>query len=172
MQNFRDRLETRREVRREVIEWYGLQWPRVKSELDLKEKILLQNTRNEALKTRIAATLDDTGIYGTQGLNFIIPKDKQANLHYLLGILNSKPINYLFATKFLNLAIKAEYVKQIRIPAGTPAQQQAIVALVNEILSAKKENPQANMREMETKIDRIVYDLYGLTSEEIEIIDG
>lgn len=171
LQNFRDRLETRREVRREVIEWYGLQWPRVKSELDLKEKILLQNTRNEALKTRIAATLDDTGIYGTQGLNFIIPKDKQANLHYLLGILNSKPINYLFATKFLNLAIKAEYVKQIRIPAGTPAQQQAIVALVNEILSAKKGNPQADTREMEQEIDLLVYHLYGLTYEEVLIVD-
>lgn len=172
LQNFRDRLETRREVRREVIEWYGLQWPRVKSELDLKEKILLQNTRNEALKTRIAATLDDTGIYGTQGLNFIIPKDKQANLHYLLGILNSKPINYLFATKFLNLAIKAEYVKQIRIPAGTPAQQQAIVALVNEILSAKKGNPQADTREMEQKIDLLVFKLYGLNYEEMLTIDS
>lgn len=172
LQNFRDRLETRREVRRGIIEWYGLQWPRVKSELDLKEKILLQNTRNEALKTRIAATLDDTGIYGTQGLNFIIPKDKQANLHYLLGILNSKPINYLFATKFLNLAIKAEYVKQIRIPAGTPAQRQAIVALVNEILSAKKDNPQADTREMEQEIDLLVFKLYGLNYEEMLTIDS
>ena len=172
LQNFRDRLETRREVRREVIEWYGLQWPRVKSELDLKEKILLQNTRNEALKTRIAATLDDTGIYGTQGLNFIIPKDKQANLHYLLGILNSKPINYLFATKFLNLAIKAEYVKQIRIPAGTPAQRQAIVALVDGILSTKKGNPQADTREMEQEIDLLVFKLYGLNYEEMLTIDS
>ena len=171
LQNFRDRLETRREVRRGVIEWYGLQWPRVKSELDLKEKILLQRTRNEALKTRIVATLDDESVYGMEGIYFIIPKDKQADLHYLLGILNSKPINYLFATKFLNLAIKAEYVKQIRIPAGTPAQQQAIVALVNEILSAKKDNPQVDTREIEQEIDLLVYHLYGLTYEEVLIVD-
>lgn len=170
--NFKEALDKRNEGKRDIISWCSLHRPRVKSELDLKEKILLQNTRNEALKTRIAATLDDTGIYGTQGLNFIIPKDKQADLHYLLGILNSKPINYLFATKFLNLAIKAEYVKQIRIPAGTPAQRQAIVALVDEILSAKKKNPQADTREMEREIDIFVYHLYGLSYEEVLMVDS
>ncbi len=34
---------------------------------------------------------------------------------YLVGILNSKLVNYLFATKLLNLAIKAEYLKQIQV---------------------------------------------------------
>ena len=170
--NFKDRLETRREVRRNVINWYGLQWPRIKSELDLKEKILLQNTRNEALKIRIAATLDDTGIYGTQGLNFIIPKDNQANMHYLLGILNSKLINYLFATKFLNLAIKAEYVKQIRIPTANTNQQQTIVNLVDKILAAKKANPQADTSAWEEEIDGWVYGLYGLTEDEIKVVGG
>lgn len=169
--NFKERLETRREVKRNVIEWYGLQWPRVKSELDLKEKILLQNTRNESLRTRIAATLDDTSVYGTQGLNFIIPKDDQANLHYLLGILNSKLINYLFATKFLNLAIKAEYVKQIRIPTAKAKQQQAIIKLVDKILAAKKADPQADTSAIESKIDSLVYQLYGLSENEIAMIE-
>ena len=169
--DFKEKLDTRREVKRNVIKWYGLQWPRVKSELDLKEKILLQNTRNEALKTRIVATLDDTSIYGTQGLNFIIPKDDKANLHYLLGILNSKLINYLFATKFLNLAIKAEYVKQIRIPTATSSQRDCIVSKVNQILSTKKENPLANMSEMEQEIDLMIYKLYGLTYDEVLVVD-
>ena len=169
--NFKDRLETRREVRRNVIKWYSLQWPRIKSELDLKEKILLQNTRNEALKVRIAATLDDTGIYGTQGLNFIIPKDDEADLHFLLGILNSKLINYLFATKFLNLAIKAEYVKQIRIPLTTPVHNEIIVNLVDKILNAKKANPQADTSVWEQEIDKLVYYLYGLSYDEVLIVD-
>lgn len=169
--NFKEKLETRREVRKNVIKWYGLQWPRVKSELDLKEKILLQNTRNEALKTRIAATLDNTSIYGTQGLNFIIPKDGKANLHFLLGILNSKLINYLFATKLLNLAIKAEYVKQIRIPTYTPTQQQPIIALVDKILAAKKADPLVDTSAWEAEIDFLVYKLYGLSYDEVLVVD-
>ena len=170
--DFKEKLDTRREVKRNVIKWYGLQWPRVKSELDIKEKILLQRTRNEALKTRIVATIDDSGVYGMEGIYFIIPKDDKANLHYLLGILNSKLINYLFATKFLNLAIKAEYVKQIRIPTATSSQLDCIVSKVNQILSTKKANPQADTSEWEKEIDRLVYELYGLTEEEVKVVEG
>ena len=172
LMNYKDKLETRREVKRNVIKWYGLQWPRVKSELDLKEKILVQNTRNEALKIRVAATLDDTGVYGTQGLNFIIPKDDDSDLHYLLGILNSKIINHLFATKFLNLAIKAEYLKQIRIPTATLTQKEKLASLVDTILAKRKHNPRADTILEENEIDRLVYNLYGLSEDEIKIVEG
>ena len=167
--NYKDALDTRREVKRGVINWCGLQWPRVKTELDLKEKILVQNTRNEALKTRIVATLDDCSVYGTQGINFIIPKDSEDSLRYLLGILNSKLINYLFATKFLNLAIKAEYVKQVRIPYSDRQQIQKIEILVDTILQNKQSNVDTAIEE--TAIDLLVYHLYGLTYDEILIVD-
>ena len=168
--NFKEALDTRREVRRGVINWCCLQWPRVKAELDLKEKIVLQNTRNEALKTRVVATLDDSSVYGTQGINFIIPKHSEDSLRYLLGILNSKLINYLFATKFLNLAIKAEYVKQVRIPNVNDDQRNRIEELVNLVLIGKQKDLDTAL--LESKIDRLVYQLYGLTEEEIRIVEG
>ena len=68
LQNFKEALEKRREVKRGVINWTGLQWPRVKAELDIKEKVMLQRTRNESLKERIVATLDTTGVYGMEGI--------------------------------------------------------------------------------------------------------
>ena len=167
--NFKDTLDTRREVRRGVINWYGLQWPRVKAELDTKEKIVLQNTRNEALKTRMVATLDDCSVYGTQGINFIIPKHSEDSLRYLLGILNSKLINYLFATKFLNLAIKAEYVKQIKIPTASEELQTQIENLVNQVLVRKQKGLDTST--LESEIDLLVYHLYGLTYDEVLIVD-
>ena len=167
--NFKDALDTRREVKRGVIKWYGLQWPRVKAELDTKEKIILQNTRNEALKTRMVAILDDCSVYGTQGINFIIPKHSEDSLRYLLGILNSKLINYLFATKFLNLAIKAEYVKQIKIPTANEEQQTQMENLVNQVLERKQNG--CNTSTLESEIDLLVYHLYGLTYDEVLIVD-
>ena len=167
--NFKDTLDTRREVRRGVINWYGLQWPRVKAELDTKEKIVLQNTRNEALKTRMVATLDDCSVYGTQGINFIIPKHSEDSLRYLLGILNSKLINYLFATKFLNLAIKAEYVKQIKIPTASEELQTQIENLVNQVLVRKQKGLDTST--LESEIDLLVYHLYGLAYDEVLIVD-
>ncbi len=166
---FKEALEKRREVRRGVIRWYGLQWPRVKVELDIKEKIMIQRTRNESLKTRIVATLDDTGVYGMEGIYFIIPKHNEDSLRYLLGILNSKLINYLFATKFLNLAIKAEYVKQVKLPNTSEKQKVQIEELVNAILQGKLSD--ADTSKEESEIDLLVYHLYGLTYDEVLIVD-
>lgn len=139
LSDFKDVLSTRRECAKGVIPWYALQWARIKSELDVQEKILIQNTRNESLKTRIVATIDKQGVYTTQGINIVIPKSEEYSLYFLLAILNSKLMNYLFSKKFLNLAIKAEYIKQIRFPRITLADQQPFIELADAMLAMNKE---------------------------------
>ena len=125
----------------------------------------MQRTRNEALKTRIVATLDNTGVYAMEGILLILPLDTQYDLKFLLGVLNSKLINYLFATKFLNLAIKADYLKQIKLPAPN----EKISSLVSKILEIKEQGGVTESYEKE--IDKIVYGLYGLTDAEIKIVE-
>lgn len=169
--NFKESLLSRREAKKGTIKWYSLQWPRVKSELDLKEKIWIQRTRNENLKIRVVATLDSDACYTSEGILNIIPVNRTVSLHYLLGILNSKLVNYLFATKLLNLAIKAEYLKQLRIPIGNDYVKILLEGLVNSILTLKKTNPQADTSELENQIDFIVYKLYGLTYDEVLVVD-
>lgn len=39
-------------------------------------------------------------------------------------------------------------------------------------LSAKKANPQLNTSELEHKIDELRYKLYGLTEDEVKIVEG
>ena len=95
---------------------YSLHRPRKKHELDVKNKIILQRTRNERLKKRIVATIDETQIYTVESLWNIIPKNEEYSIYFLLGILNSNLINYLFSTKFLNLGIKKDYLNKISFP--------------------------------------------------------
>ncbi len=47
-----------------------------------------------------------------------------------------------------------------------------IESLVDKILAAKKDNPQADVTALEKEIDQLVYKLYDLTEEEIRIIEG
>lgn len=168
---FKEELDKRNQGKSDIIAWNSLHRPRVKSELDLKEKILVQNTRNEALKTRICAVLDDKSVYGSQGVNFIIPNDVHASLRYLLGILDSTLINYLFATRFLNLAIKAEYLKQLRIPIPSAVILKQLESLVSKVLDLKKVNIEADTTSLEYQIDFLVYHLYGLTYDDVLIVD-
>jgi len=47
-----------------------------------------------------------------------------------------------------------------------------IELLVDQILSAKKQNPEADTSMWEKEIDNLVYKLYDLTEEEIKIMEG
>ena len=64
-----------------------------------------------------------------------------------------------------------QWMENIPIAIPTPAQQLPIITLVDRILSAKKANPQADTKALEDEIDLLVYHLYGLTYDEVLIID-
>jgi len=55
---------------------------------------------------------------------------------------------------------------------ATPAQQTAIIKLVGRVLSAKYTNPTVDISILQREIDQLVYALYGLTKEEIAIVEG
>lgn len=96
------------------------------------------------------------------------------DLKYLLGVMNSK-----YASILLNnirggdYHIYPQHIRKIPIPTATSEQQKAIIALVDQILAAKKKDPQADTTGLEAEIDRLVYALYGITDEkEIAVIEG
>ncbi len=47
-----------------------------------------------------------------------------------------------------------------------------LIHLVTQIITLKKENPQTNTSELEREIDLLIYELYGLTEEELAIIEN
>jgi hypothetical protein len=67
---------------------------------------------------------------------------------------------------------KPMYVTQIPVPSPTNAQRAAIESRVERILSIKRADPGADVSALEAEIDVLVYRLYGLTDEEIAIVDG
>ena len=96
---------------------------------------------------------------------------------WLLGLLNSKAIFWFYtktSTQIRGGFVRfiAQYVSQIPIPIITTAQKTSISKLVNQILAAKRPDPDADVSELEKEIDQIVYLLYDLTPEEIAIVEG
>ena len=100
-----------------------------------------------------------------------MPTDNKA----LLGILNSKMGWWLiskFCTQIQNgYQLIWKYFGQIPIPSITPSQQQPIIALVDKILAAKKADPRADTGAWEAEIDFLVYKLYGLSYDEVLVVD-
>jgi very-short-patch-repair endonuclease len=99
---------------------------------------------------------------------------------YFLAILNSK-VSYFYFKNIgstlgqSSLRWKKTFVEKIPLPPITPSNEPSvrqIEALVDKILAAKKQNPQANTTNLEKQIDELVYKLYELTEEEVRIVEG
>jgi hypothetical protein len=70
------------------------------------------------------------------------------------------------------LLMQTIYLETLPIPQATSEQQHTIGDLVNQILTTKSTDHDADVTDVEDKIDRHVYALYGLVEEEIALIEG
>ena len=112
----------------------------------------------------------DTGKFFLGNTAYIIPTDET----WLLGLLNSKLIWWFYLS--LSSMIRggfvrfiAQYMEQLPIIATTAAQKATIIERVQKILAAP-DSP--DVLKLEDEIDQMVYKLYDLTEEEINIIEG
>ena len=97
---------------------------------------------------------------------------ESVDLRYLLGIINSKYASLLLTNiRGGDYHIVPEHIRNIPIPSATQEQQKPIVDLVVKILKVKEENPFEETTAMESEIDNLVYHLYGLTYDEVLIVD-
>lgn len=96
---------------------------------------------------------------------------------YVLALLNSTLLGFYFKNKFSERddvfpKAKIGQCRALPIKKATLAQQEIFVAEIDKILNLKKENPAADTSSLEAEIDQLVYELYGLTQEEIEIVEN
>jgi hypothetical protein len=167
--------------------WYELQQPQYNFARFMDSpKIIFPDM---AITPRFA--LDETGFYCGNTTYFIPRLDR-----YLLGLLNSRLAHCYFAKTCAGLEGKNEtylrffgqYLETFpvhRLDPSKPADGAArdrIVNLVDAMLSlhdqlaavkseAQKTVIQRQIDATDAEIDRLVYDLYGLTEEEIAIVE-
>lgn len=98
---------------------------------------------------------------------------ESVDLRFLLGIMNSKYASVLLTNlRGGDYHIYPEHIRNIPIPTVTVEQQSVIIALVEKILNTKRINPAADTSMIESEIDAEVYRLYGLSDDEIKIVEG
>ena len=129
------------------------------------KKILIQRIRNLSLKQRIVATLDSDNFLVTNTLRIGVLKNKDDNLFFYLGILNSSLINFIFLNTFHNTDIYAYQLQRIPLPNNLNITQKiSISEKVENIINLKKNLK--DTKHLEFEIDELVMDIYNLTEEE------
>jgi len=164
LSNYRKQLAKRWEPSRGQCEWYELRPCDYYAEFE-KPKIIIPAI------TQAASYAFDTSGFHSNDKTTIIP----TNDLYLLGLLNSHVLDFVAHSIAAErqggyFEYKPMYIEQLPICDATPAQRAAIESLVGKLLAAKGQGPQ--VAEWERELNALVYELYGLTEEEIAIVEG
>ena len=98
------------------------------------------------------------------------------SVKYLCAVLNSTLATWFMKNTALTSGMgvtrwKRFTVERIPVPKITAAEQRPFVRLVERILAEKSSDAAADTEPLEWEIDRLVYDLYGLTEEEDTAIE-
>ena len=139
-----------------------------------KEKLMFRR-----VSSSLIFTYDNEQYFALNTLVMVNKKDinKGPDLKFILGLMNSKLMNYIYTNKFKSTKtvfseIQARSVKKLPIITSTNDQEKEVEEIVNQILTIKKQSSTADTTTLESQIDQLVYELYGLTEEEIEIVEG
>lgn len=115
-------------------------------------------------------------LYCNRSLYSVIINDAKFNVKYVVGILNSKAIQYYYQQKFkaeteLFPKIRIKQAKQLPIPVASLTEQQLVITLIDKIITTRRIAPQESIEKFEREIDKIVYQLYRLSDVDIKIIE-
>ena len=160
--------------------------PRYTANFDVPEKLMIRQTGDSLI-----ACYDNQQFLCLNNMHVITPLDNGRNIKYFLGIINSRLLNFIYEIFNPEKGEALAEVKRTnvaRLPVhdinfSNPtekAQHDKLVALVDNILELQKKYHEARMeidkglyerqiKIADAQIDRLVYDLYGLTEEEVKV---
>ena len=96
----------------------------------------------------------------------------QVDSRTFLALLNSKFMDWFFRITSTNNHVQGYELRQLPIPAMSDEDRKELDNLATQILAAKDADPSADTSAPEAQIDRLVYAIYGLTAEEIALLEG
>lgn len=137
-----------------------------------QDRIVVREITNPTI---IACRLKEIYVHDPQ-LIAVIPKD-DSSLNILWAVLNSKLATFYHfnhspkATKGAFPKILVSDVKTFPLPNIDEETRIVIDEKVSRILSAKQSDPSADTTVLENEIDFMVYKLYGLTYDEVLVVD-
>ncbi len=186
-------------VQRYQILWNNDYWisfgdwlaePRYSANYDAPTKIVVRQTSDH-----LVATLDCKQFIVRDNLYSIVPRQNDLDLRFILGVMNSKLLQWFYA-KVINpetgealAQVKRGHLAQLPIvtlnftKSDHKATHNRIVHLVTQMLDLNQRLPTAldphsqtvltrQMEAIDEEIDKVVYGVYNLTEEEIEIIEN
>jgi type I restriction-modification system DNA methylase subunit/predicted type IV restriction endonuclease len=160
--------------------------PRPAADFDARLKIVIRQTGDS-----LVAAIDANQHLCLNNMHVLVPTNKDVNLLFLLGVINSSLLNWYYHTLNPEVGealaeVKKTNVARLPIKLLLPTDKNLntrIVSLVSSMLELNKKLRRVKTEQEKTiiyrqidstdrRIDELVYELYGLTDEEIRIVES
>lgn len=141
-------------------------------------KIIIREITGHHPNSLIACYSNDIVLFNRSNIAINQKEDKVVDLKYVLALINSRLMSYYFqlntakAVRRLFPKIILKDLRKFPIKVVPTKEQNILIEIVDKIIKTKKQNPTADTTPLECEIDKLVYELYGLTEEEISIVEG
>lgn len=161
--------------------------PRPAANFNAPEKIVMRQTGDS-----IVATIDNQQLLCLNNMHVIVPRSALPSLNFLLGIVNSRVMNWYYHTLNPEVGEALAEVKRTNVAqlpvrkidlskSSDRTRHDKLVSLVDKMLAlvpklrgARSETDRSTLQNAiastDRQIDALVYDLYGLSPEEIELV--
>ena len=172
---------TRYAVSENVSEWlkYGPWLSRPRERRFFTEPRVIVRQIASGAPPRIYAGFTTKALYHSHiGFAILVPNKPKVPLKVLLALLNSRLLNFYHERRFLDcekITFQKVLIANVRtFPVTIPSDNlcATICRLVDQIIAGKQRAPDFDSSALEREVDQQVYALYGLTPEEIKIVEG
>jgi hypothetical protein len=183
LEKYKSLLKERYDIKKSNKPWYVLSNLRSKDKFEQEtDKIIWPMVAPENRFALLKWVPNNKNAYSAD-VYYAAPKDMSLDLRYVLAILNSKLINYYHSiiSKKTNwgFSYSAQYVAQYPVKRITDRAQKQFINIVDEILMLTESKDYLNnatkqekVKDLQEKIDLLVYKLYELTPKEVKLVES
>ncbi len=125
-----------------------------------KEKLLYKFISRD-----LVFAYDGSGMLSLNSCNILIPQIPGLSIKYVLAVLNSSIAQFIYSKMFGSVKVLRSHLEQIPIPIVDDNKQKELIALANDIIAGA--DPK---KEKEKLLDKKISDLYGLSTEEYQML--
>ena len=131
-------------------------------------KVLIRDTGGGLM-----GTFDDDNFYVKDVLIIEDAAKSPLLLKKLIGVLNSSLMRFYYNSSFPTLHVQRNELASLPIKQSLSEKEtlKDVPGVVDRILKAKQTNAEADTSALEREIDESVYRLYGLTADEIRLVE-
>lgn len=147
-------------------------FPNSYGQKSIKPKIIIKGL------TLLDGCIDLSGIIIPGKSTMMIPCSDENELKYLSVIINSKLMMFFIKQKYSSSSYNGginftkDMINNLPLKHIDDEIKKIFISIVDQILTVKQSDPTTDTSALEAEIDKMVYELYGLTEEEIKIVEG